>query len=117
MRKKTIALALALALVLGITAQAAQPWAVVGKPSLSFSGTTAYCSGSARADNTNDTVVVIAQLYHGGEVLGTWKSTGKGYAKASGTAKVTSGKSYTLTVDVMINGVGQPRNMVTSTCP
>lgn len=117
MRKKVLVLALALVMLLGVTAQAAPMRMPYTKPLLSFSGTTALCTATVRADNTGDSILVTAKLWHNGTCLKTWSKQGKGYVNLSGSVTVTRGQSYTLTVDATINGAAQARRMETQTCP
>ena len=117
MRKRVLALTLVLALVLGFTVQAAPLRAPRLYPNLTFSGTTATCTESVRADNATDAVSMTVKLWQGASCLKTWTASGTGSASLSKTATVTKGKTYKLTVDAKINGVAQPQQSITRTCP
>ena len=109
MWKRVLALSLVLAVMMGIAAQAAPARAPRLYPSLTFSGTTATCIASVRGDNV--------KLWKGASCLKTWTSSGTGSVSLSKTATVTSGKTYKLTVNATINGVAQPQQSITRTCP
>lgn len=117
MRKRVLALTLVLALGLGFTVQAAPLRAPRLYPNLTFSGTTATCTASVRADNATDTISMTVKLWQGATCLKTWTASGTGSASLSKTTTVTRGKTYKLTVDATINGVAQPQQSVTRTCP
>lgn len=115
--KKVLSTVLLLSIMLSVSVQAAGP---VRAPSinhsLSFSGTTATCSASVRAE-PSDSVSVVAKLWSNGICRETWSGKGTGVARTGGTKTVSRGTSYTLTIDATINGVTQPRQSVTKTCP
>jgi len=117
MRKRALVLTLVLALVLGLTAEAAPLRAPRLYENLTFSGTTATCSASVRGDNATDTISMTVRLWQGATCLKTWAANGTGSASLSKTATVTKGKTYKLTVNATINGVAQPQQSVTRTCP
>ena len=117
MRKRVLALTLVLAFVLGLTVQAAPLRAPRLYMNLTFSGTTATCSASVRADNATDTISMTVKLWQGATCLKTWTASGTGSASLSKTATVTRGKTYKLTVNATINGVAKPQQSVTRTCP
>ena len=85
--------------------------------SLSFSGTTANYSTVVRGNNTSDSISVTMKLWKGGSVIKTWSSSGSGKVSMSKTAAVKRGQTYKLTVNATINGVAQPQQSVTRTCP
>lgn len=116
MRKRVLALTLALVFVLGISAQAAQGWAYNISPSLTFTGTTANCSVTVRGENSTDKISITAKLYRGGTLLATWTKSGTGSVKLSEKKTVTKNFSYTLESNVTINGVKQSVSPVTKAC-
>lgn len=117
--KKVLSLVVLLTLMMSITAQAAGPEARMPSisPSLTFSGTTATCSGTVYADNASDSVSVVVKLWDGSICKGTWTGSGSGSARAKGSVTVTRGKTYKMTIDTTIKGVAQPRQSITRTCP
>lgn len=117
MRKRVLALSLILALVLGITAQAAETWTLRTEPSISFSGTTATCKATARSDKISDSISLTVELWQGSTCLKTWTASGKGSVTLSKSATVEKGKTYKLTADVTVNGVKQTTKSTTATCP
>ena len=116
MRKRVLALTLVLALVLGISAQAAQTRAYQITPSLTFTGTTAKCVVEVRGEDGTDAISVTAKLYQGGTLLKTWKESGTGYVKLSESTTVTRGLAYILETTVTINGVKQYVPLVSKPC-
>ena len=117
MWKRVLALSLVLAVMMGIAAQAAPARAPRLYPSLTFSGPTATCIASVRGDNATDSISMTVKLWKGASCLKTWTSSGTGSVSLSKTATVTSGKTYKLTVNATINGVAQPQQSITRTCP
>jgi len=115
MKKRFAALSLALVLMLAITAQAAT-FATSVVPEISFSGTTATCTVTARG-NTGDSISIRAKLWQGSTCLKDWQTSGTGRVVLERTASVESGKTYRLTADVTIDGVKQTTKSVSGTCP
>ena len=116
MRKRVLALTLALVFVLGISAQAVQPRYAQITPSISFTGTTAKCTVSVRASNDTDKIAITAKLYRGGTLLATWTKSGTGSVTLSEKTTVTKNFSYTLESNVTSNGVKQSVSPVTKAC-
>ena len=118
MKKQVLALVMVLVMLMGVAAQATGPMRAPSvKPELSFQGTTALCSALVRGNTTKDKVVATAKLWHGSICLGTWTKSGTSYVLVKGSAPVSNGKTYNLTVDYTINGVKQPQKAITRTCP
>lgn len=118
MKKRTIALVLVLILSLSlVTSAAATTYAATFSPTLSFSGTTAYCTISVDPDNSDDDVSVTMKLWDGSTCIRTWIVSNKGFTAFSRSATVESGKYYTLSVDVTINDYTFQRRSVGATCP
>lgn len=116
MRKRVLALTLVLALVLGISAQAAQERSYQISPLLTFTGTTAQCEVVVYGNSGDDAISVTAKLYQGGTLLKTWKKSGTGYVKLSESTTVTRGLAYILETTVTINGVKQYVPLVNKPC-
>lgn len=118
MKTKVLSLVLLFAVVLSVPVFAAGPERMPRvQANISFSGTSATCTASARADNARDSVVLVAKLWHGNTCLSVWTATGTQSAQLQKTKSVTRGETYKLTLDVTINGVSQPTRTVTRTCP
>ncbi|WP_294853792.1 hypothetical protein [uncultured Oscillibacter sp.] len=105
-----------LLLVLSISVQAVQPWAVGSRPTLSFSGTTASCYVNCKGASTSDKVSETLTLYQGNTYVDAWSGSGTGSAFVSGQCAVKSGKSYTLTLSYSVNGTAKPSVSVSNTC-
>ncbi len=83
------------------------------KPTLTISGTTAYCVGKFRGSDS-DEVSAILTLKLGSNELESWSATGYGSVLISKTYTVETGKTYTLVLSVVVNGVAQPDAVVTA---
>ena len=117
MRK--IALILAVVLVMSslmVPAMAAEPKMVTVVPGLTFNGTTATCELRAVGNYLTDDLVATIRLYRGSTLIATWNTEADGYLFFSDTKTVTKGYSYTLKVDLTINGVDFPVADTTKTC-
>lgn len=77
--------------------------ATVPKPVLTFDGTTASCKSTIIA--SGQTINATLELWQGSTLVASWSDCQAGYVSLSGTATVTSGLTYTLTVSGTINGV------------
>lgn len=84
-------------------------------PRLTISGTTAYCSGEYRSSDSNASVALTLTLKQGTTVIDTWDATGKGSASISETKRVATGKTYTLTLAVTVDGQKISEQSVTAT--
>jgi type 1 fimbria pilin len=111
--KRTIAILVLLVLLCSASAYAATT--AVGKPSLSFSGTTASCS--ITVTQSGKPIDVTLELYQGSTLVDSWSKSGTSRVKVSGSASVTSGLSYRLEAYGTINGVPFTATPVTRTCP
>ena len=122
MRKLALFLALVLLMMVPVSAEPAPasedpaPRAVTIDASLTFSGTTAYCSCDVAEDSPSAYIVVTMKLRKGNTVLKEWSKAGTGSVSMDKTATVTKGQTYILTVDVMVNGTSKPQQSVTKTC-
>ena len=97
MIKRLLALTLALVMLLGVSAQAAEPSrSPVAAPSLVFSGTTATCSVTIRSGKPTDQIAATAKLWNGGTCLRTWRKSGTLQVYLTGTATVSRNKTYRL---------------------
>ena len=117
-RNRVVVPALALAFILGITAQASGPLRQpLLYPGLTFSGTVATCKAEVYADKVSDQITVTMKLWHNGSLLKSWTKSGSMSVQMTKAATVVKGKTYKLTVDVSINGIVQPQKSITKTCP
>ena len=113
--KKLICLALAV-LIMAMPAAAAFFRSPRAEARLSFSGTTAYCSATARADSTSDRVELYVELWEGDSMMDAWEESGYGYADWSYRFSATRGESYTLVVYASVNGSDFATEYETATC-
>ena len=105
MRKMSLILAVVLLVTtLAVPAMAAQPRAITILPTITVNGTTATCDVSCVGERTSDELVATMRLYRGSTLIATWVERGNGYIFFTETKTVTSGYTYTLTVDLVING-------------
>ena len=117
MYKRAFGLFVALVLVLGIAAQAAEMRAPTTPISLTFSGTTANCSAQVETDKMTDTISGFLTLTNGPRVIATWPVRGSGLVSVNKTASVERGKTYVLTLTYSINGGEQKTAGISKTCP
>ena len=117
MRRCRLALVTLLVCILfTVSAQAIEPRAVRGIPSLVFNGTTAQCSALCNGGSSSDTVEATLTLYQGTTYIDSWSDSGKDSLSFSGSCKVERGKTYKLVLSYSINGVEKPSVTVTNTC-
>ena len=88
MRKRILAMASVLMLMLTIPAYAVQSRAPAVLPSLSFSGTTANCGVLATADNYTDDIYLEIELWRGSVKIEDWTASGEGFVDFRETASV-----------------------------
>ena len=115
MKKRVFAIALIIALALTLAVSAAEMRATRVRPTLSFSGTTAYCDVLVSEANTY--VEVTLELWRGNTLIDSWYASGLGRAVISETAIVESGKSYHLEANGTIGDTPFSAVSKTSTCP
>lgn len=116
MRKIAMSLAVIMVLLLPMTAHAATPRSIGITPRITFSGTTANCSVIITSNSGDDEIEATIKLWKGSTCVATWPENGTGYIIFSDTATVTKGKTYTLTVDAIVNDVAQPQAYVSAKC-
>lgn len=116
--KKRLWLAIAaITIMLTISAQALEPRTISAIPSLSFSGTTAYCSVICKGMSASDKIDVTLTLYQGKTALNSWSGSGTGRVDVYGEHEAISGKSYELVASYSVDGKLQPSVSTTNTCP
>ena len=116
MKRRFFLISALLLFVLSLTAHAAST-AYDANPSLSFSGTTAYCSVICRGDKTTDSISATLTLYQGSTEIDSWSNSGTFHVPVSGNCSVVSGVTYRLKLSWSVNGVSQPDIEVTNICP
>jgi hypothetical protein len=116
MKRRFFLFVILLVLMLSFTAHAAS-MAYVANPSLSFSGTTAYCAVVCRGDKTTDSISATLTLYQGNTQIDSWSNSGTFRVPVSGNCSVVSGVTYRLELTWTVNGVSQPDVSVINTCP
>ena len=115
MRKTALLLALVLVLCTPVTAYAATRVSSI-KPSLGFSGTAAICQVTVMGDNASQHIQVTMKLMYGTIQVASWSGSGYGYVYLDKSATVFSGRTYTLVVEVTMDGVVKDPVYITKTC-
>ena len=77
-------------------------------PGLKIDGTTATCSVLVVGNAENDEITVVVKLWKGSSCIATWNESGIGYVNFLENKTVSKGAEYTLTAEVIINGIRQP---------
>lgn len=118
MKRRIVVFLLVILLIASMTtqafAQSARVLAII--PTLDFDGTTAKCKVTVTCDNVTDRIDAVIKLWHGSTCLATWTESGLGVLVSNNTYSVMWNREYTLTVDVEINDVAQPRFSITKKC-
>lgn len=86
-------------------AYALTPYSRVSNPRITVNGNTATCTATYIGDDQTAQVVVSANLWQGSIWVDSWVDSGRGGASIIGYAPVESGKTYTLKVDTLVNGI------------
>ena len=116
LKKRIFPILFVLIMLFSSTAHAASTRAATVVPDISFSGTTSTCTTFIAADRTTDDIEAVIRLWQGSKCIETWNRSSVGILSFSGTATVTRGKTYRLTVDVTIAGKDLPRFYTEKTC-
>lgn len=103
MRKRAVALVLVVLLVLAVPVQAMSR-AISFAPTLSFSGVDAVCVLNVQGES-GDEIEATMTLWRGSTRVATWYDEGTTYLRMREIESVPNGYTYTLKVDVTINGV------------
>ena len=114
MKKRMISLALILAFMLCVGANAAESRFQGITPTLSFEGNTANCSVNIIEPGAEINATIT--LWNGSRVVDSWSGSGISVLYVSGSCSVTSGTNYTLKVTGMIDGVPIQGIPVSGTC-
>ena len=109
MKKIAFILAIVLVLSVPLPVKAAEPRAITVYPTITLDGTTATCKLRAIADNTSEYLEATIRLYRAGNLIATWYEDGYGYINWTKTRNVPQGYTYTLTVDLTVDGDAVPQ--------
>lgn len=104
MKKRILLFIPLLTLLFTVAAQAISPRADTMAPSLSFRGNLASCVVEVVASDSDSDIYVEADLLQDGDPYVHWTGSGTGRLHFSRVATVTRGHTYTLEVDVTIDG-------------
>lgn len=113
MKKRIILLLLVFAMALSIMANAAVQSAQA-TPRLTFSNTIATCEVVVWGAGTIDATM---ELWYGSTLVDSWSGSSNSRLTLTGTHRVVSGRTYTLTVSGTINGAAFTGTPVSKTCP
>ena len=116
MGKRILATMFLVMMVLTMSAQAMDTFAVKDNISLSFDGTTATCSANCKGSKASDEVEATLTLVSGGKTVASWNASGSYSVSISECCEVDQGKTYTLKLNYSINGTTKPEKSVTKTC-
>ena len=103
MKKRMISLVLLAVMALSLTAQAATPWVLRGRPKLTISGTTATCSATVEC-SAGDEIKLILTLWCGENIVDSWTETGISEVSIKETCEVVEGNYYELVMMPVVNG-------------
>ena len=116
MKQRILPILFAFLMLFPSTAYAASFRVAPVVPSISFNGTTASCTVFVYAEQMTDDIDAVIKLWQGSQCIKTWEESSVGDLAFSGTATVSRGKTYQLTVDVTLAGNTQPRVSIQGTC-
>ena len=103
--KKIVATILLIALLVVPTATCANARAIVRiTPNVSFATTAVVSTVDIQASAVNDEISAVIRLYQGNTCIATWNASDVGHLNFRSVKVVDKGYTYTLTVDVTING-------------
>lgn len=113
MKRRLVIFAVVLVLLASATMpQAATPRSVALAPDLTFAGNIATCKLRVLGCSGTDQIEAVMKLWYGTTCMKGWTGSGTGYLSMTGTSNVLSGKTYTLTVEVTINGTVTLRDTI-----
>lgn len=115
MRKVALLMAIILVISMPLTVSAT-PRALSIKPSLTFEGTTATCFVMVVGNNMSEHIEVTMKLMYGNSLVASWSDDAYGYIRLQGNAGVTTGRTYTLVVEVTVNDVVKQPVSIDETC-
>ena len=115
MRKVALFLAIVLVISTPLTVSAA-PRMLTINPTLAFDGTTAACEVAVVGNNMSEHIEVVMKLMHGTSCVKAWMNDDYGYVYMLAYANVIRGQTYTLLIEVKVNGVAQQPVYINGTC-
>ena len=115
LKKRILPILFVFLMVFSSTAYAASPRVAPIVPGISFSGTTATCTVYIYAEQMTDDIDAVIKLWQGSRCIKTWEESSVGDLAFSGTATVSRGQTYQLTVDVTLAGETLPRFSIEKT--
>ena len=116
MKRRLVIFAVVFVLLASATMpQAATPRTVALRPDLSFAGNVATCELRVLGCSSTDQIDAVMKLWYGTTCMKAWTGSDTGYLSMSGTSNVLSNKTYTLTVEVTINGTVTLRDTIERT--
>lgn len=115
MRKVALFLAIILVIAMPLTVSAT-PRALGINPTLAFDGTTATCEVAVVGNNMSEHIEVVMKLMHGTSCVKAWMNDDYGYVYMLAYANVTKGQTYSLVIEVKVNGVAQQPVSIQGTC-
>lgn len=114
---KKIALLLAVILVISMPLSvSAATRALSIYPKLNFTGTTAECEVTVVGNGTSEYIEVTMKLMRGSYCEASWSASGYGYVNMYKEDSVTKNLTYTLVVEVTVNGAASSPVSVSGTC-
>lgn len=115
MKKRIVPLALALLLLLSLSVDAfAATQANNISPSLSFSGTTAYCKLTVY--DPGKAIEATLELWRGSTLAASWTSSGTSRVTINESCGVISGQTYTLKAHGAIGGAEFETTPISGQC-
>lgn len=108
-------MAIILVVSIPLTVSAA-PRALTINPTLAFDGTTATCEVAVVGNNISEHITVVMKLMHGNTCVKAWMHEDDGYVYMLTYANVTKGQTYTLRIEVTVNGVVKQPVYINGTC-
>lgn len=115
MKKLALLMAIILVISMPLTVSAT-PRLLSIRPSLTFEGTTAACEVEVVGNNTSEQIEVVMKLMHGTSCVRAWMNEGNGHVYMLTYANVTRGQTYTLYIELKVNGVAQQPVYINGTC-
>ena len=94
----------------------AAPRALRINPTLGFTGTTAECEVTVVGNMASDYIQVTMKLMRGSYCEASWSSSGYTYVYMYEEDTVTKNRTYTLVVEVTVNGEASSPVSVSGTC-
>lgn len=115
MKKTALLLAIILLISMPLSVSAASN-ALTINPTLGFTGTTAECEVMVVGNNTSELIEVTMKLMRGTYCEASWNSSGYGYVYMYEEENVTKNITYTLVIEVTVNGVASTPVSISDKC-